>query len=386
MCRPHGVSERWTAGFPLPSWAAPSLGTLRVAVLFVDFPNAQAFHTTHEEAELGIPAIEKYLETFSYGKLDVQLTPLHRWLRAEHTHDHYSKGSRGITAAINEEAVRLADPDFDFSGYHAVMIVMPSTHFSGGVAGARARTQEGVLVATRINAFPLQEPGKPSGWGFVGAHELMHNLGLPDLYPTESAVGQPTEEPPGKRWVRATFDNMRLWVVFPIGNNDSRLSSFHLIPNGSYTMFGSEMLAWSRWQLGWLDTAQIRCLNRIETETTVTLNPIAMASDGTAMVAIPIPDNQVIVIESRRKVGYDNGLAAGGVLVYTVNAAVETGKLPIKIAGATNHPQAQAFPHLIDHYPLLSQSQSVTVADYTITVSRATNDTDTVTITKTNSP
>ena len=216
MCRPRGVSVGTTAGFPLPGWAAPSLGILRVAVLFGDFPNAEATHTTYREAELGLPAIEKYLETFSYGKMDLRFTPLHGWLRAEQDYEHYSQESRHIAARINEEAVRLADPEFDFAGYHAVMIVMPSTHFSYAAAGGRANTEEGTLLATQINAFPLQESRGPARWGFFGAHELMHNLGLPDLYPTENAVGQPSREPPGKVWVRATFDIMRMWAVFPI--------------------------------------------------------------------------------------------------------------------------------------------------------------------------
>ena len=44
LCRPLGVSGT-TAGFPLPRWAAPSTGTLRVAVLFMDFPDAPASPT-----------------------------------------------------------------------------------------------------------------------------------------------------------------------------------------------------------------------------------------------------------------------------------------------------------------------------------------------------
>ena len=56
MRRPYGVpGATVTAGFPLPGRATPSLGTMRVAVLFVDFPDTEATYSTHEEAALGLP-------------------------------------------------------------------------------------------------------------------------------------------------------------------------------------------------------------------------------------------------------------------------------------------------------------------------------------------
>ena len=79
MCRPYSTVAGTTAGFPLPRWAAPSTGTVRVAVLFVDFPDAVAAHTTRHEADQSMAYIEEYLETVSYGRLDIELvspTPL----------------------------------------------------------------------------------------------------------------------------------------------------------------------------------------------------------------------------------------------------------------------------------------------------------------------
>ena len=58
VCRPQGTTGT-TAGFPLPHYAAPAVGTTKVAVLFVDFPDAPATHTTLQEAQLGLPLCEK---------------------------------------------------------------------------------------------------------------------------------------------------------------------------------------------------------------------------------------------------------------------------------------------------------------------------------------
>ena len=44
--------------FPLPGGAVPSSGTVRVAVLFVDFPDASAEHSTQSEAALGLQEAE----------------------------------------------------------------------------------------------------------------------------------------------------------------------------------------------------------------------------------------------------------------------------------------------------------------------------------------
>ena len=65
------------------------------------------------------------------------------------------------------------------------------------------------------------------------------------------------------------------------------------------------MLAWSRRQLGWHDTAQILCVT--ESEATAILSPVADPGAGIGTVAVPLSDTEVIVIENRRKLGYDTG-------------------------------------------------------------------------------
>lgn len=83
MCRPKGTSGVVSAGFPLPSSVVHSIGTVRVAVLFVDFPDAVANHSTHQEADLGLPGVAEYLKRASYGKLSLEFGVLHGWLRVE---------------------------------------------------------------------------------------------------------------------------------------------------------------------------------------------------------------------------------------------------------------------------------------------------------------
>ncbi|MYA17956.1 MAG: hypothetical protein F4Z28_14970, partial [Gammaproteobacteria bacterium] len=394
-CRPYGVADDTTAGFPLPN-RATGTGTLRVAVLFVDFPDAAASHTTQQEAELALPFAEERLESSSYGKLDIEFTALHEWLRAEHGYEHYlghdARGRGAFAYLINEEAIRLADPGFDFTGHDVAMIVMPSSHFGGGNATGRVDTQEGSLDTARINA--REERRSPFEWGRTALHELGHNLGLLDMNPYDASRHELPATPAGKKWVTSRFGIMGLTFYFLADDEDPRLARVASYADGrsgtdySDWALAREMLAWSRWQLGWLDDSQIRCV--LAPLTTVSLSAVAVASagSGVAMAAVPLSDTEVIVIESRRAIGYDTrvesrswgtltspALLTEGVLVYTVDASVESGQLPVKVAGDSGNGQ-------VDDYPILTTGQSVTVHGYTIAVVSDDGHAHTVTITK----
>ena len=397
VCRPYGVPlPHHTTGFPLPGWAAPSIGTLRVAVLFVDFPDAVATHSTEEEAALGLPYAEAYLEAASYGRLDVEFVVLHRWLRAENNHDHYAQpGALGRSrVVIDSEAVRLADPSFDFTGFHAALTVLPSSLFAGGENNlAGLQTDEGAVgPVSRVNTAAIDESREPVPWGDVAVHEMMHGLGLSDFYPYDASLHVLPEPSVSEAVVRSNFGLMGLTAVFRAGAADRRHRIDWTYPNGtrtiSYTevLGADEMLAWSRWQLGWLDGSQVRCINTPDAR--VRLGPVADPGAGMAMAVVPLSETEMLVIESRRQIGYDaeeeerfpNGVVASvprlaieGVLIYTVDASRLTGELPIRLAGDSGNGQ-------VDAYPILVRGERAFVAGYTIGVVSDDGDTHTVQI------
>ncbi|WP_420622472.1 cell wall-binding repeat-containing protein [Candidatus Poriferisodalis sp.] len=369
-CRPQGVMGDTTAGFPLQD-SVPTTGVVRVAVLFMDFPDAQAEHSTYREAELGLPRIETYLETVSYGKLDVEFVPLHRWLRAERDWDAYIARTP-LGFALGQEAsahaVALADGEFDFSTVDLALSVFPSSHFGGGNAGGTAVADGVTVTTTRVNTIELRVgPRQLQDWGTIGRHEIAHSLGLVDMYSYESRLFP--ELPEGHRWGRSGFGPMGLGARFAVHQDDD-----------IWRVGGSEMLAWNRWQLGWLSESQVHCLSG--NRTTVKLSPVAQPGDGVAMAAVPVNTQGVLVVESRRPLGFDSvptessGTHDGnGVLVYTVDAAFQTGDLPIKIAGDSGD-------GYVDYLPLLQPGDSVRVRGYTVTVTADDGDTHTVTITR----
>ena len=405
MCKPRGRLNNTTAGFPLPD-RAPARGTVRVAVLFVDFDDAQADHSTREEAERGLPWAEEYLEKSSYRKLDIEYVPHHEWLRAPKSYRDYlgesRVGAQGIAAnadnkaAFYQDALQLIDDDFDFSSFHSFAVINPSSHFGGGVAGGFIEADGKGLHGHTINVFPRDEPGELRNWGSMAVHELMHNVGLLDMYPYDGSAHERPDARGGHEWVVATWGRMGLssWYLAPEADPLRRVHWRHA--NGSTDVTHDtrlepqEMLAWSRWQLDWLHERQVSCVT--SDTATVTLAPVARTGGAVAMAAVPISRHEVIVVESRRNIGYDRpddgghadpsgwraqfpNLAEEGVLVYTVDTLIGSGQLPVKVAGDSGNGQ-------VDDFPVLQEGESVTLRGYTVTVTADDGDTHTVTISR----
>ena len=100
------------------------------------------------------------------------------------------------------------------------------------------------------------------------------------------------------------------------------------------------------------------------------------------MIAVPVGETEVIVIESRRDRGYDRGQLKGydrdvvnndGVLVYTVDSSLS--ELPIRFA-------TDGGEGIMDQSPILPVGTSITVKGYEITVIEDSDDTHTVRVSK----
>ena len=399
MCKPRGLNAI-TTGFPLPDSAAHARETLRVAVLFVDFDDAQADHSTHQEAKRGLPWAEEYIEKSSYRKLDIEYVTHHQWLRAPKSYRDYlidsAIGTQGIDGdAFYQDVLQLVD-DFDFSSFHSFAVILPSSHFGGGFAGGFIEADGAGVHGHTIGVFPRDEPGELQNWGSTAVHELMHNLGLLDMYPYDASAHERPDTPSGHEWVGVGWGRMGLtaWYLAPEGDPLRRVHWRHA--NGATDVTydtildPQEMLAWSRWQLDWLHHRQVRCVT--EDTATVTLAPVARTGGAVAMAAVPLNNHEVIVVESRRDIGYDRpddgghtdpsgwraqfpNLAEEGVLVYTVDTLIGSGQLPVKVAGDTGNGQ-------VDDFPVLQKGESVTLRGYTVTVTADDGDTHTVTISR----
>ena len=233
-----------------------------------------------------------------------------------------------------------------------------------------------------------------AAWGELAVHELVHGFGLLDLFPFDGDIHALPEAPDGMEWITARFGVMYFYGYFLENESKKLLRRDFQYADGSFSVLTApflrtnEMLAWHRWQLGWLDESQVRCLSG--TEATVTLAPIARPDGSVAMAAIPLNDHEVIVVESRRWLGYDvdesfagprdetitfPALLHEGVLVYTVDMLAPSGHLPFTLAGDSGNGQ-------LDGYPVLEVGKSVTVRGHTISLDATGGSIHAITITQ----
>ncbi len=304
-------------GVPTTSGYARSTGTVRALNLMIDFSDTPGRGTALDRLGEFFPQTRTWFRTASYGRLDYRpSTPVRHWLRMPKTFKAYGiergapfePGYRKLVGDIIAEA----DPMVDFGSYDLVNVLMtpnagPSalnTVLSVTFAGNReAPVADGVPIANASFVYSRQDDGSGSyaKTGYrVLPHENGHIFGLPDLYTRQGggAVGH---------WDIMSED----WGA----NND--------------------LLAWHKWKLGWLDDDQISCVFGAGTSEHV-LTPLARHGGG-KLVFIPLTATRGFAAEVRTHAGNDEAVCKPGVLIYRVDAEVDTGEGPITVRDSTPH-------------------------------------------------
>jgi|GEM_PF-1870820 len=311
------------SGFPLDSRLVPSIGVYNALALFVDYSDQPSTESPQAALDRAwTETTEQYLEDLSHGRLDIQVVPLPRWLRADQPFEDYSLGAGGTDeSSFFREVIAKADPWVDFADVDAVWIFNERTAMDGGgqawfdsqgvpVDDGRRSIRNGLHM--RVN-IAHTAPDFARGL----AHEALHTFGLPDLYDWERDRQLPVEE--SWRFV-GNFDPMGNTGGFAGGTVQGAFSPFN----------GNELLAWHRWQLGWIDDTQVVCA---PVGSAIARLSALASTDGDKAVVKPTGPRTALVVEARLGVGYDSDLEAEGVLVYTVDAAVPAGDGPIVVQG-----------------------------------------------------
>ena len=287
-------------GFPRIPGRLKSIGDVRVPVVFVDFSDAVATRTPQNVFGIVSPAAENYYRTISYGRMNLILQPTFVWYRMSKASSQYgwSALTYDLHKAYIEEALNLATTT-DLTQADGFLVL--SNPDAGSLTNGPAFTANagaGVTVRGKTLANGATSGRDLLGWGaFWANHEMGHTLSLVDLYAYAGAT---------HRFV---------------GN-------FSLM--GLISGFAREYFAWERWQLGWLDDAQVSCASKPGTSD-VSLSPVERVG-GTKMVVIPTGATTAIVAESRRAEGYDtNGSWSPGVLVYAIDTSIPNGSGALRV-------------------------------------------------------
>ncbi len=410
-CRPTGPE-----GFPLPSGATHadvSDGTFDVLAVFAEFGDAR--HNEHQlpwsESLALLAMVERYIEAQSYGNLDVRFSVIPQWVTIADSHrpfltDNPVLGPNSleiseITWRAAVAAKRFGDVTRGGARFDSILVVTPPEHFDAGLASegdlptddapTRTTTDDGrlflqptgeptirtaALSGARLVREPVQQPEFSVT---TTAHELLHNLGLNDLYAYDETGRFEPDERAQLSFVKPEFGLMGLsgyrrertnrefwydrWIgtAFPASGrpvHDADVAA-SVRPNAQ------EALGWSRWRLGWLDESDVTCIE--PGASTVELGPLAAPGAASALAVVPASGRQLLVLEARRRIGYDadtldsyvNGgtfwdrhLPEEGVLAYLVDPTLRSGQVAIKLLGDDG-------TGLLSGSPILTEGESL---------------------------
>ncbi|WP_405908117.1 MULTISPECIES: M6 family metalloprotease domain-containing protein [unclassified Streptomyces] len=316
-------------GVPTPPGYARSTGTVRALTLMIDFSDAHGQGSALDRLAEFFPQTQEWFRTGSYGRLDYRPeTPVRHWLRMPKPFKAYGI-ERGAPfdpgyRELVQDIVAAADPTVDFSSYDLLNVLVtpnagPSaldTVLSVTFAGnTEAPVADGVAVSNASFVYSRQDDGSGSydETGYrVLPHENSHTFGLPDLYTQDGggAVGH---------WDIMSED----WGA------------------------GNDLLGWHKWKLGWLDETQVACAASPGT-TEYTLTPLAKPG-GAKLVFVPTSSRTGYALELRTRDGNDAAVCRPGILIYKVDANVDTGNGPVTVydshrdsGGCTRSPNVHA--------------------------------------------
>lgn len=337
-------------GWPRISDRMRTVGTLNVQVIMVDFPDAVATMSPQTAFGMISGATETFKEV-SYGLMNYNLIPNYKWYRMKSKSTTYAPLNKSFDShrAYIAEALAMADPEIDFSTTDAFVILAnpDSTGIGDSGPGFASVFGRGFTLDGRYIANGATSSHDLNFWKSLWLnHEVTHTMGLVDVYAATPGGGNDYWD-----WHRYT-------------------GQFSYMGWSSFEANSPGLFAFERWNLGWLDDAQIIC----SADTTMqALTPIETIG-GVKALMIPLSRTKVIVVESRRALGIDKNTKKEGALVYVVDSSKQSGMGPVQV-----HPiNLSKDPTYL--YATRALGESVSVEGYTITVTAADSSGDTVTI------
>ena len=286
------------------------LGELRTAFVFVDFPGHKSKENPEKLARqlsAGDKAAE-WFENQSYSKMKMKFEiPSAEWRTMSKKAASYESRTTAGHKAYIEEALNLF-PEVNFTEYEFVVII-PSNKERSGVGTACFSVEKNTGAKTKHGSV---DRGVTFGTCtfdetryYTLIHELGHAMGLPDTY-DYSIKGLLHRE------VVGAWD-----LMCDTGN-------------------GVNFIGWHRHKLDWLDNSRKHYMR--EKKLTLTLSPLT-ENEGLSMLVIPVENparpSKVFVVElalpiraSGKDLEADN-VYGDGVLVYSVDARLATGKRPL---------------------------------------------------------
>ncbi len=270
--------------------------------------------------KLGHGEAQQLFREQSYGKMQLEVTPIDGWARMPKTSIEYTGGDGVFTWEEHKKYIAdaLTRPEFagvNVTDYDMVFIVAAPTaenSMSGSLhvgniwlSPAYVRTQGNIDVGGSSLELSVVTFGNDSYTNrFTNlVHEMGHVFGLPDLYP------------------------------FSDFSSETVVGPWDLMDN---IFAGTTFFGWHRHKMGWLDPLRKKYLKQGEWSGIV--SPLSSCC-GTSMVVIPDErvdrPSKVFVVELTEPVLQSGSTteysSSNGVLIYSVDATIESGHHPVKV-------------------------------------------------------
>ena len=297
---------------PAARLSGPVLGDFNVLVLIIEFQDVKhdaANTPAHFENELfdknvNASSVNRYFDENSYGGLSVSGEATSLWLQSNRTMDYYgADGAGGIDNkngpiyALVTEAVGKADAVVDFSRFdrdldgfvdhlcvvHAGQGQESSTNRNNIWSHRWYDFDEPKADGVTAGFYTMLSEFSPVG---VFAHELAHDMGLPDLY--------------------------------DYGYDSFGTGSWDLMSTGSWANNGNtpaHLSAWCKFKLGWVEP-------RLVTGSETNLSLPNIEGNAVAFRLDINPPSEYFLIENRQKAGWDAYLPGAGLLVWHIDESV----------------------------------------------------------------
>lgn len=269
-----------------------STGNQRTLVVLSKFSDVDAApNSLSHYRTVVFEKMNEYFREASFGQVSFEGEVL-SWLSLPRSHEYYVEMGRWGTWA--QDAISLIDADVTFSENMRLVLVGNKNFRARGTVGFWSlRTGEGTV---RMSISWIGADDKVG----VYAHEMGHNLGLPDLY--------------------------------DVDGDEVYIGKWDIMAEGTWNNGGdspAHFSVWSKIKLGWIPSKRIfRMVFGDENQTK--LDPAEVLSSEYQAVRLGIDNNRYYLVETRRKIGYDSYLPDEGVLVTYVDESIPDGKGPVR--------------------------------------------------------
>jgi M6 family metalloprotease-like protein len=365
LCKIKEVSKsRGMTGAGFPEWNSltPRNGTVKWALIPIDFPDLQGEANFMPRVVEQMQLLSDWFETVSEGKFKVEWVVADKWMTLPNDSTQYTIGqSANLAKAPNgaklfKDAMAASDPSFNFKNIQTVNFILPSNQkvidetsqgFPWDQAVKDLTTNEGPISSYSIPGDFMSVPGK-TYWSYW-AHEFGHAIGLPHIGTSRG-------------------DAYPFHALDILGNQDG--------PD-------KELSGWIRFIAGWLNNDRVYCKDISNlSELEVTIVPLSDKDSGIKLAIVPISSTKALLIESRRvtKFSCTTPTKRNGVLAYIYDATLghnENFLIPYSSSSRTpeidscNSRNSRSAPPVADL--LLRAGEKITVEGVTIEVLESLN-------------